>query len=387
MFPDQNTPEAIFLKDLFSKYYQKHLIDSIERVEQREFGYGVFKKKIANRNIAFSSVSEMNSFLRERSPLFFSYSNSYYKFPSRTPTLAKEWLGADIIYEFDADELGLEVPEINGVQWFSAVHLGEAKKQVFRLIDFLEKDFGFPSSELSINFSGKAGYHVHLRSESIRNLNKRARIQLVDYLTGHDLDFELLGFDFEKHYAPLVKSSRGSWVPRLISGAKNFLDRDPKVVAKLTSSPPKKVSQLLSDKKKLFDSLDRGLLTRLDGKKSTDFWRAVFSEALKVSRSPIDRQTSVDLVKIIRVPQTLHGDTGFVAKTIPIEKLKEFDAFSDAIVFDEKFSSEGVKVFVTKAPKFSLAGKEFGPYENEELSVPLYCAVYLIGKGAATLRQ
>ena len=76
----------------------------------------------------------MNDFLRNDSPLF-SYSNSCYKFPSNTPMVTKEWIKADLIYEFDADELGISIEEIDGVQWFLHEHLDEAK-QVFRLIDF-----------------------------------------------------------------------------------------------------------------------------------------------------------------------------------------------------------------------------------------------------------
>jgi len=386
MYPEQNSKEALFMHKQFASFYSKNKITSVPEVNHREFGFGLFKKKIANRNMSFSSEGEMNSFLRESAPLFFSYSNAYYSFPARTPTIAKELIGADIIYEFDADELGLEVEEINGAQWFEKRHLEEAKKQVFRLIDFIENDFGFSASELKINFSGKAGFHVHLRSENIKHLNKQARIELVDYLTGHNLDFEQLGFDFKKHYGPLAKNVKGLWQKRLLSGMKNYFENDSKAIAKTCVAPPKKLALLMGDKKKLFDSFDKGLLPRLDGKKSSEFWKNVLLEVLKFQRSPIDRQTSVDLSKIIRVPETLHGDTGMIAKTIPLEKLKDFDPFIDAVVFDEKFSSEGVKVHITKAPKFSLMGKEFGPYDEVDEVLPLFAAIFLIGKGAAVLK-
>jgi len=387
MYPEQNSQEAMFLKKHFASFYSKNKITSVPEVNHREFGFGLFKKKIANRNMSFSSEGEMNSFLREASPLFFSYSNAYYNFPARTPTIAKGLIGADIIYEFDADELGLEVEEINGVQWFMSNHLEEAKKQVFRLVDFIENDFGFPASELKINFSGKAGYHVHLRADNIKHLNKQARIELVDYLTGHNLDFEKLGFDFAKHYAPLQKNSKGLWQRRLMSGMKTYFENDSKLIAKTCGAPQKKLALLTADKKKLFDSFDKGLLLRLDGKKSSDFWKNVLFEVLKVQRSPIDRQTSIDLSKIIRVPETLHGDTGMIAKTIPLEKLKDFNPFVDAVVFDEKFSGERVKVHITKTPKFTLLGKEFGPFEETDEVLPLYCAIFLIGKGSAVLKQ
>lgn len=379
MFDVQNSSESDFLKKNFSDYYKKNAISSVPDVIHREFGFGVFKRKIANRNLAFSSELEMNYFLREKAPLFFSYSNSYYAFPSRTPTIQKKWLKADLIYEFDADELGLEVLTQNNIQWFNDEHLGEARKQVFRLIGFLENDFNFPASEVLVNFSGKAGYHVHLRWEKISNLNKRARIELVDYLTAQRIDFTNLGFDFDSLICPVHK---GLWANRLINGAKEFFNLDPKIASKIIASQPKRTAQAFSLRGKVVSSLDEGKLAPVFAKKSSIVWKKIFEYVLNKEKIPIDRQTSIDLNKIIRVPSTLHGDTGLVAKTISIDSLKSFDPFVDAVVFGE----EMVKINVLSAPKFSLKGKTFGPFENSIQELPLFAAIYLIGKGAATLK-
>ena len=378
MFESQRIPEAEFLKKHFANYYAKHFVDSVPNPELREFGFGVFKRKIANRNLAFASASELNSFLRTNAPLFFSYSSACYKFPFLTPTQAKQLIKADLIYEFDADELGLTVPEFNGVQWFSSEHLNEAKKQVFRLLDFVHNDFGFSNDGISINFSGKAGYHVHLRSENLQNLNKKARIELVDYLTANSFDFANLGFDFVSLTCP---ASKGLWAKRIIAGAKNILQKDAKYLSKITGVAGRKISPLLESRERLFASLDAGRLMPL-GRKSADFWQGIFKLALENEAVPIDRQTSVDLSKIVRVPNTLHGDTGLLAKTIPLDSLNSFDPFKDAVVFDDS----PVKVSVSKAPEFSLAGEKFGPFDNEPVELPLYAAIFLIGKGAAVLK-
>ena len=388
MYPEQQSMESEFLKKVFSEFYKNNFVDSVPSVSNREFGFGVFRRKIANRNMAFSSAEEMNSFLRENKPLFFSYSNALYKHPERTPMSAKELFKADIIYEFDADELGLNVPEIEGIQWFNNFHLSEAKKQVFRLLDFIESDFGFSFEGLSINFSGKAGFHVHLRSESVQGLNKKARIELVDYLTAQNIDLTNLGFDFE--VTPFsCPVNKGLWGKRLLGGVKDFLEKDVKEISKLTHVPAKKVSVLLDEKKKLFDSMEKGTLLQLEGKKSKEFWTNVLGFVVARERVPIDRQTSIDLHKIIRVPETLHGETGFISKTLSVDELKNFDPFVDAVVFDSKFAKtiglDFVRVLTKSVPPFSLMGKDFGPFENEEIDLPLFAAVYLIGKGAAVL--
>jgi DNA primase small subunit len=290
----------------------------------------------------------------------------------------KEWIKSDLIYEFDADELGLEVKEINGVQWFEKNHLEEAKRQVFRLIDFVEKDFGFPSSEISLNFSGKAGFHVHFRSEKIQTLNKKARIELVDYLTAHNIDYINLGINFETLSFP---KPAGLWQKRIIEGVKEFFMQDTKRICAVTGFAPKKVSPLVRDKSALLDSLTKGVLMQVEGRKSGEFWKKVLDFVVAKERCPIDRQTSVDLHKIIRVPATLHGETGFLAKTIPLESLKDFNPFNDAVAF----GNEKIKVRVIECPAFELNSQSFGPFKDSVEELPLFAAVYLIGKGSALL--
>jgi len=380
MFDTLNSLESEFLKKHFAQFYKNNFVDSVPNLEMREFGFGIFKRKIANRNMSFFNAKEMNEFLRNESPLFFSYSNSYYKFPSKTPTLAKEWVKADLVYEFDADELGLAVEEINGVQWFLHEHLDEAKKQVFRLIDFLENDFGFSRDNVSINFSGKAGYHVHLRNESIQSLNKKSRIELVDYLTGFGLDYVNLGFYFDSLSCP-KQNVKGLWSKRILIGIKDLFNSDAKTVSTVIGFSERKTKNVLIEKQKIFDSLDKGLLFPIDGKKRSDLWKNILDYVVLKQMSPIDRQTSVDLYKIVRVPETLHGQTGFIAKTLSIDQLKDFDPFRDSVVF----GSELVKIHIEKTPKFSLKGENFGPYENVTTELPLFVAVYLIGKGCAVL--
>jgi len=376
MYPINQSPEADFLRKHFAEYYLKHKIDSVPEVEKREFGFGVFKRKIANRNMSFSSLDEMNLFLREKVPLFFSYSNACYKYPAKSPMSSKELIKADIIYEFDADELGVKVEEIDGYQWFHKTHLDAAKKEVFKILDFLHDDLNFSEEGIAINFSGKAGYHVHLRGKEVQELTKQARIEIVDFLTAHNMDFNALGFNLSPKALSCPKG-KGAWQKRLNAGLKTLFAKDQAEVALLTGYPKKKLDPLFKSKEDLLRSIEKGVLFPL-GRSTEDFWTKALEAVAASQKSLLDRQTSIDLHKIIRVPATLHGDTGMVAKVVSLKELADFNPFDDAIVFwDEK-----VRVFIKKAPKFSLKGTSFGPYENETIEVPLFCAVYLIGKGA-----
>ncbi|MDD3159487.1 MAG: DNA primase small subunit domain-containing protein [Candidatus ainarchaeum sp.] len=372
------TNEEKFLKENFKDYYSKNFVDSINDINKREFGYGVFKRKIANRNMYFESATKMNSFLRDFVPLFFSYSNSYYSFPDKTPMINKGWLKSDLIYEFDADDFSEDLIVINDIQWFSKVDIDLAKKQVFNLLNFIENDFNFSLDGLKINFSGKAGYHVHLRNNEIQNLSKPARIELVDYLTGNGISYNSLGYDIDDNF--FCSTRKGNWIKRINLGIKEFFKKDIKEISKITTLSKPKIKLILESKEKYYSNLDKGLLFKVDDNKSKNkiFWKNVLDKVVNENSSKIDRQTSIDINKIIRLPSTLHGDTGFIAKELTIDSLKDFNPYIDAVVFDKT----NVKVFVQKAPKFSLNHLEFGPYENETVVVPKFAAIFLIGKGA-----
>ncbi|MDD4251052.1 MAG: DNA primase small subunit domain-containing protein [Candidatus ainarchaeum sp.] len=397
---DQSVEEN-FLIQKFREYYEKNTICSVNQIDKREFGYGVFKRKIANRNLAFANEFAMNLFLRQRTPLFFSYSNSCYAFPGNTPMANKQWLSSDIIYEFDADEIKNNCEKINGEwkctktfgeeskvketiqgketkQWFLEDSLKQTKKQVFRLADLIENDFGFLKENISINFSGKAGYHMHLRNKEIQLLNKKSRIELVDYIAGYGIDYVNLGYEFEKQ---LICPKNGFWVKRINVALKDFFRKDSKEISLITLLSKTKINQILKSREEIINGIDQGYLFSVGARTNKDFWKKVFDFAVQTVMIPIDRQTSIDLHKIIRVPNTLHGETGFVAKELSLDKLESFDPFIDAIAFDATLT----KIFVSETPKFKLNGINFGPFKEENIEVPLYCAIFLLGKGVAKI--
>lgn len=401
MIAQEESKESIFLKKYFKQFYEKNFVDTVSSVEKREFGYGVFNRKIANRNLSFSSPQKMNDFLREKVPLFFSYSNSYYLKPSSTPMQTKNWIGGDLIYEFDADEITTECEYKNNFwhckkkfgqeafidetenkgetkQWFLKKGLLESKKQVFRLVEFLEKDFGFDRKGIHINFSGKAGYHVHFKSSNILELNKKARIELVDYITGKDIYFDNLGYDLENSLS--IPKEKCPWQKRINIGLKEFFEKDASEIAQIVGlkNQRSKIQKYLNNKNDLLKKMDQGHLIGFNLKKNKEFFSKIFEYIVNTYSVPIDRQTSIDIHKIIRVPNTLHGDTGLLAKKIEINELDSFDPYLDGVVFGD----ENITLFVNDVPKFKLKGNSFGPYKDEEINVPLYAAIYLIGKGA-----
>lgn len=405
--------EAEFLKRKFQEYYLKHKINSVPCIETREFGIGDFRKKIVRRHLHFSSADELNSFLRKEAPLYISYSAAYYRTPSARPMGNKGFLGSDLVYEFDADELGLDCKEEHDF-WYckkcgnsgkgsvkncsncgSAVEqyqfvcekcLGETKKQMLKLIEVLDGELNI-FEQASINFSGSAGYHLHIRSEKIRQLSSAARLELVDYLTLAGFSPEISIADFSQKMLTCarpqaLKGARARVMNRVIEFISNA---KPDELAAYGGIRLSKAKYMYEKRAKIIEKMKQGILTYLPGSKaaSVKFWQNLIEYAKDYESLKLDRQTSIDIHKIVRVPDTLHGSTGLIAKTVPLEDFKEFMPLKQAIAFSDR----QIKVFINKAPKFKLGAECFGPYENEQAILPEYVAIYLIGKGLASLRD
>ena len=92
----------------------------------------------------------------------------------------KEWLGADLIFDLDADHLP-EMEEVKkGKITFSKLMV-YIREQTYRLVvDVLFGDFGLSEKDLLITFSGGRGYHVHVRTSDMLTLPSGARREIAD---------------------------------------------------------------------------------------------------------------------------------------------------------------------------------------------------------------
>ena len=408
--------EEQFLLKHFRCFYSKHAVSEPPEIAAREFGIGAFGQKISKRHLSFANLQEFNAFLGRETPFFVSYSSALYRFPARRPMEAKELLEADLVYEFDADDLPTQCKQQHDSwqcrgcgrqgkgrqllcdecgaatkveEWFCPECLGEAKKKVFNLLDFLRNDFGFQEG-ISINFSGRAGYHVHVRSKAVRSLSNAARLELIDYLTANNLNM----FSHFKKEGALFKVVEGAggvgWSKRILSAVTELLgEGNPDKIAVYGGITTSQAKRLLAEKEMILHSIGRrGVLPSFFGRASSSresqsdrFWQS-FIHSVVEKIAPIDRQTSLDISKIVRVPATLHGSTGLIAARVPVERLHSFEPLRDAIAFHGK---ETVKVFINKAPKFHLAEQSFGPFVEQQAELPLSAAIYLLARNSARL--
>ncbi len=403
--------DRVWLKGLFQKYYQHHFITPDFDVSRREFGWGILKK-IDTRHVSFATNEEVNNFLRNASPLYLSFSVSHYQNPGNQPISSKGWLGSDLVYEFDADDIPTECKaehdswscshcgasgkgrvlkctscghgtSVN--EWVCEKCLDETKKQTFQLIQWLQDDFGIVENEILVNFSGGKGYHIHVRSPSFFGLSKTARTELMDYLSMHEFDLEMHGFSFDGKlfHSPTYAKAKGH-AKRIVEELLRLMENGTLEEWVLASgSSPRTLKSFLGYREEWFKDMMNGVLPPLPGKKTEAFWKGVLTSITEKLRSRFDRQTSGDMYKIVRVPNTLHGSTGLLAKSVPLTELKEFDPFSHACVFSLENER---KLLVRSTPKIRVGSFSLEKTQEAEVTVPEAVAVYLVGNAAAEIR-
>ena len=392
-----------YLKSKYKEFYKNHFV-TVDNVDKREFGIGIFGKKIANRHLEFKNDFLFNDFLRRETPFYVSCSVAYYNKPAARPMQAKELIGSDFIFEFDADDLPTECKNKHDI-WFCAncdcygsgrletcpnckgntkiedyicdSCLEETKKQTQMLIDILINELGFNKKEISVSFSGHKGYHVKIKSEKISKLTQEERNELIDYITKTGLSHKKIDYKYP-HFNADDETRK-----KLIQFISNKKTKD-LVASKII---PGFAQKFIKSKKMAIELLEkRKILISILGndEKNEELWNKIISlflESIKQSNMlNIDTSTSIDIFKIVRVPNTIHGGAGLISKSIPLEELNDFSPFRDAYPFNK---NGNIKIYVKKLPQISIKGKLYGPYYKQLVELPEDIAIYLLAKGAA----
>ncbi len=407
---DKNDLRNIYYtKNIIKDYYTKNKVSSVVDISKREFGIGTYGKKISNRHLAFKNHDEFNEYLIKQTPFFASYSAAYYTYPDKRPMSEKQIEGSDLIYEFDSDDFDLpchnkhniwhcQACNISGVgnktlcpdcgkptnidEWTCDECLKKAKDETLRLVDFLENDLKFDKNSFVISFSGSKGYHVRVTDSKIIPLSKSSRIQITSYISAEDLKLKELGFVFQNKqwYCPSPKKAYG-WSKRILDYIQEAITNiSIDQLKKEYGLGPKKAKVIYENKETILNNLYHNFLwSQFVG--ASSFWSLVLEKAINDLKFKIDLKSSVDIYKIMRVPDTIHGGTGFLSTYIKtIDDLIKFDSFKDPVVLGKK-DFQKIKI-IKQTPKFRLKDEVYGPFmPNEIVEVPEYVCVFLILKG------
>lgn len=391
-----------YLRERFRQYYSERRTSPPPGLTSREWGFIFYDETpgvAMRRHKAFNSEKELEDYLTGMPPAHAYHSAAYYQYPQAPTMLEKKWLGADLIFDLDADHL----PGVKNMSYSEM--LDNVKKEIIRLIDeFLVDDLGFREQDMQIVFSGGRGYHVHVRDPRVHTLKSPERREIVDYLLGTGLDIDrmieranVIAEGQKGRKTAGIWRIRGfedggghGWHGRLASHIKSTLshigalpDKDAKERLKGFGLDGKQAAAML---KKIRDPavLDgigaRGLLD-LPGNPET-FLKNVMAgtiEEFKVDLAgKTDEPVTADVKRLIRLPGSLHGGSSFQVVPLTRARLENFNPLEDAIYFDDT----PVRVLITRPAEAEVKGKLYRVSEGVG-RLPENVAMFLMCRGSA----
>ncbi|PIU60001.1 hypothetical protein COS86_01265 [Candidatus Bathyarchaeota archaeon CG07_land_8_20_14_0_80_47_9] len=403
-----------FVQSMFREYYAKDFTpnQSIPAIEKREFGFVSFEGWML-RHKSFNNTDELASFLRDTVPQHAYVSGAYYEDPEAEME-KKGWLGADLIFEIDADHIPTPcnkvhdewtcnkcgfsgkgiVPEkcpacggekFDDRTWICEVCLASAKSEAIKLLDMLTQDFGFHEKEIRLFFSGHRGYHIHIESETVKTLDSVARKEIVDYVSGIGLETPLHGLD-ENNLRNLGVNDSG-WRGRIAKGMHNFIlnarPDDYKNIGLERPSATSIMKAITNNKDAILKSLSGSQPWRTIKGIGPETWKRIIEHSAKQQTANVDTVVTTDIHRLIRLTGSLHGKTGLKKVEFPAVAIDSFDPFKSAIAFKAGTTT----VSVSNAPEFRLGDETFGPYQNQKADLPTAAAMLLICKKRAEVAE
>jgi len=388
-FSDSN--ESLeFVKEEFRKYFLDNSIGLPDRFGRREYAFVIFGRKGMIRHIGFEKRNHFKNFIEEKTPSDIYYSSAYYQTPDAPTMQEKNWMGAELIFDLDSDHMP-NAEKLNYEQQLDMV-----KKEFYKLVyDFLLNDFGFDERYIELYFSGGRGYHCHVKDPKILNIDSGERREIVDYITGRDLKDTLVFHEQvteTKSYGNKIypggktlkmpKPDEPGWRGRVSKGIIEMVSE-----IKKSDDPIEKLKEYgvnQSDAEKLLNDLSEERVKRIkegrldQSKTIRKFFlnSALRKTAVSMSAGETDEPVTCDVKRLIRLPASLHGKTGFKVEKITLDTLKEFDPLSDAVVLPDN----PVKIELDKPFKISIKGEEYN-LDQEIHELPTYLGIFLIGRG------
>ncbi|HVL87124.1 MAG TPA: DNA primase catalytic subunit PriS [Candidatus Thermoplasmatota archaeon] len=354
------------------------------RFGRREWGFMYLGKRFVSRHLGFRSREELQRFLVRDVPAHAYYSTAYYETPAAPTMEEKHWLGADLIFDLDADHL----PGAAG-QPFHELLARVRGEAVWLVEEFLLRDFGFSKDDLRIVFSGGRGYHVHVTHPDVLPLGSPERREIVDYVTANGLALDTLvreraymqdEFRRKARRAPVLPSAdEPGWGGRLTRAILRRVDAlrampEEEALAALLAVPgvgEKRARETLEAVARKQAASGEAVSAVLP-KPLLERWK---QEVAVETAGETDEPVTSDVKRLIRHPGSIHGKTGLRVTIVPLENLPAYDPLVDAVAWSER--EPPVRVKVGAPDRFRLGGREWDVAAGEH-ELPLAAAMFMM---------
>ena len=364
------------------------------------------------RPIGFRTRNALIKDLQVRTPHSVYHSAAFYGYPVARNMDEKEWQSAELVFDIDADHLGLACSEEHDAwkcntphcdeagtgnspsdgcpkcgnesfstrKWICDSCLEDAKQNTLKIFDeFLVQDLGIPPETIQLNYSGHRGYHLRVRDSKVYRLDQDARMEIIHHITG-------LGFSSDKY---VVQRGPATVIPdRMALGwAGKTADAIAKFVRDIDAYDG--LERWVEALRKRKDAALKGLASnppllssRVSGV-GTKSWQEIASKAVLLYGGEIDVPVTHDLHRVIRLIGSINGKTGFTVTSLTRDETNSFNPFKDALAFGEGEMKVSILGGLVKVPRFRIGEEFYGPYGDEKVEIPIDVAVFLLCKGVA----
>jgi DNA primase small subunit len=374
-----NPATTEFLRQRFTEYYKNTVLVAPSSLEQREWGFVLFNPQSATlrmrRHISFSGRDELFQFIRNLVPQHSYYSTAYYEKPDAGTMGDKGWLGADLIFDLDADHI-MRGPYDR--------MLARVKEETEKLIHMLTGEFGMNPKTIELVFSGGRGYHVHVKDIAFRGWGSAERRELIDYVCG-------IGIDPATMLSGPKPTSDG-WQMRYRDTLLEYIRwlgslTEEDAMAHLTGIEGigrESAAAFLKNREAILSGIERhpsGMIVKNRVLHAVLFQQEGEFKKRLLSRAALaDEPVTTDTKRLIRMPTSLHGGSGMRVQPLELRDLHDFEPLVDAVVFSER----DVRVDLLHPARISLLGSTY-ELQKGITTVPEAVAVFLCCRGMAEI--
>ena len=380
---DDRTRE--YLRGRFGDYYRSVSLSLPPDANLREWGHIPWTPGSGTTMVRHQSLFDMgdvDTFFADQAPRHAYFSAARYDDPGAATMGQKGWRNADLVFDLDADHLPGVDPETTSYPEM----LAACQDALRRLLDFIDDDFAF--EDVTVVFSGGRGYHVHVRDESVRELDSDARREIVDYVRAIDLDTDgLIRTVSDRGTTKRVLRTEGGWGARVHDALIEYADD-------LREMDDEEARERLTEldgigdgrAKTIRGAFERNPTAVREGNVEAGgpgVRRLVSALAARVAAedaAPIDEPVTTDTRRLIRLPGTLHGGSGLVVTPLDRDELDEFEPLRDAV--PERFVGREIQI-ETDADRTVELNDERVTVESGRNTVPEYAGVFLMARGEA----
>ena len=377
-----------YLRKLYRSYYERHAsrLELPRDYPAREFAAQLWGAKGYVRHIAFQSRDRFEAWVVEKAPRHLYYSSAVYRYPAAQDMDEKGWIGADLIFDIDADHLPrcegkiveIEDKELGVKASFAPSEcISSAAWEAEKLIDVLVYELGFERNRIRLEFSGHRGFHVTVECRGLDECfesGSEVRRELLNYIRAEALDETIMV------NPPVDQLQKGRRRIKLFPVPPRV--SDPGVRGRVA-----RIAYKLAQKKGLEKAVRVFKAEPIEAarlyKRFKEEVDAVISEAIEESRIEVDPQVTLDVKRLVRIPYSLHGKTGLPVIPLTPEKLHDFRVTADLSPF-AKLDYIRVRALV-ETPRIEILGDIVKLKPGEVYRLPAPIAIYLMAKEVAVL--